>query len=110
MCKCTPHTLTPFCGKPGCTWPISGTDRPSPLDMLMEEQEITEDGAEVWFAVYNPKAVRGQPMALFRLRADAETVGRRMTVGDIEIQPVPIHLPRSAKRLNKPMPPITVIM
>lgn len=77
--------------------------------MLFEEQEIAKDGAEVWYAVYNPKARRGQPMALFRLRADAETVGRSMTLGEIEIHPVPIHLPSFAKRPQAPKPPITVI-
>lgn len=22
MCKCTPEIRTPFCGKPGCEWPV----------------------------------------------------------------------------------------
>lgn len=22
MCKCTPEMKTPFCGKPGCEWPV----------------------------------------------------------------------------------------
>lgn len=109
MCKCTPNLKTPFCGKPGCVWPISGTNRPSALDVLCDEHQTTEDGAEIWFAVYNLKAVRGQPMALFRTRADAELVGRGMTLSECEIQPVTIRLPSAAQRPQAPMPPITVI-
>lgn len=25
MCKCTPEIRTPFCGKPGCEWPLQAT-------------------------------------------------------------------------------------
>lgn len=36
MCKCTPEIRTPFCGKPGCTWPPQTT----PLAPTLE-QDVT---------------------------------------------------------------------
>jgi hypothetical protein len=110
MCACDPTQKTPFCGKPGCVWPVSGSTRPSALDMLIDEQPpLNPDGSQIWYAVSNPKAVRGQPMALFRLRSDAQMVGSRMTLGEIEIIPVNITLPPEVKQPNQPKPSITVI-
>lgn len=78
--------------------------------MLMDKQpEANADGSQVWFAVSSPKAVRGQPMALFRLQSDAQMVGGRMTLGEIEIVPVLITLPADIAQPNEPMPPVTVI-
>lgn len=92
------------------TWPISGTSRPSGLDMLLDQQPApAADGSRVWFAVSNPTAVRGQPMALFRLLSDAQIFGGRMTLGEIEITPVWIKLPDDVPQPDEPMPPITLI-
>lgn len=91
-------------------WPVSGTERPSALDMLLDRQpEPLPDGAQVWFAVSNPKAIRGQPMALFRLESDAVQVGGRMSLNEIKITPVIIKLPDDIDQPNAPMPPITLI-
>lgn len=91
-------------------WPISGEEQPSALNMLMDTQPAPNtDGSQVWYAVSNPKAVRGQPMALFRLMSDAQMVGGRMTLGEIEIKAVTITLPPDVKQPNQPMPPITII-
>lgn len=91
-------------------WPISGSEKPSGLDMLMDRQpDPLPDGSQIWFAVSNPKAVRGQPMALFRLMSDAQLVGGRMTLGEIKITPVLIKLPDDIEQPNAPMPPITII-
>jgi hypothetical protein len=83
---------------------------PSGLDMLMDRQpEKNSDGSQIWYAVSDPKAVRGQPMALFRLMSDAQLIGGRMTLGEIEIIPVKITLPPEVRQPNMPMPSITVI-
>ena len=110
MCRCTPEKKTPFCGKPGYTWPISGTDRPSLLDILLDVPEpAAEDGSQLWFAVSNPRAVRCQPMALFRTETDAQLVGGSMILAEIEIVPVRITLPPEVRKDDAPMPPVTVI-
>lgn len=110
MCQCTPEIRAPFCGKGDCVWPISGEARPSPLDMLMDRPEpIAPDGSSTWYAVSNPKAVRSQPMALFRTQADAQSVGGRMTLGEIEIVPVRITLPQEMVKVDLPMPRVTII-
>lgn len=91
-------------------WPISGSERPSGLDMLMDQQpDKLPDGSQVWFAVSDPKAVRGQPMALFRKLSDAQLVGAGMTLNQVVITPVKIRLPDDVPQPDAPMPPITII-
>jgi hypothetical protein len=110
MCLCTPEKRTPFCGKPGCVWPHSGTAKPSGLDLLLDEQPAKNaDGSQVWFAVSNPKAVRNQPMALFRLQSDAQLFGGRMILGEVEIVPVTITLPGDVAQPDAPKPQVTII-
>ncbi len=78
--------------------------------MLCDAQpKMNKDGSQVWFAVINPQAVRGQPMALFPLLSDAQIIGGRMSLTEIEIRPVTIKLPDDVPQPNAPMPPITVI-
>lgn len=36
MCKCTPAIRTPFCGKPGCEWPVQVAPMP-PKELTYEE-------------------------------------------------------------------------
>lgn len=94
----------------GHIWPISGEERPSCMDMLCDAQPAMEvDGSQTWFAVSNPRAVRGQPMALFRTLADAQMTGARMTLGEVEIRPVTIRLPDDVPQPNAAMVPITLI-
>jgi hypothetical protein len=110
MCECIPTIRKPYCGRKGCTWPASGEAMPSAFDMLLEAQpEPNANGSQIWFAVSNPDAVRGQPMALFRLQSEAQIFGGRMTLGDIEIVPVTIKLPPDIKQPNAPMPTVTII-
>jgi len=83
---------------------------PSGLDMLMDEQPpANPDGSRTWFAVSNPKAVRNQPMAIFRLQTDARLIGGRMTLGEIEVTPVVIKLPDDVPQPDAPQPPITIV-
>lgn len=83
---------------------------PSGLDMLLDRQaDRLPDGSQEWFAVSNPKAIRNQPMALFRLKSDAQLVGGRMSLGETVITPVTIRLPDDVEQPDAPMPPITII-
>ncbi len=110
MCQCNPNIRTPFCGNGDCVWPISGTSRPSDLDMLAERQPpMNPDGSQIWYAVSNPRAVRNQPMALFRLASDAQLIGRKMIAHDVEIVPVLITLPTDIDQPDQPMPPIVIL-
>lgn len=102
MCTCTPSMRTPFCGKPGCTWPVSGKSRPSAMDVLVEEPR-----PGVWYGVYNPKAVRNQPLALFRFLSDAVRVGNHLSLSEVEVREVCIE---ESKPPGEPMVPITLIL
>lgn len=53
MCKCTPNIRTPFCGKPGCTWPEKESNTMTtliPFDLEAAKAGapvITRDGSSV---------------------------------------------------------------
>ena len=33
MCRCTPEIRTPWCGKPGCEWPVQSGETEQPVVM-----------------------------------------------------------------------------
>ena len=85
--------------------------QPTGLDILFDTPDpIGEDGSSIWYAVVNPRAVRNQPMALFRTATDARLVGGKMTIGEIQIIPVRITVPPAVRFADAPSPSVTIVV
>lgn len=74
------------------------------MDALLEEPQ-----PGLWYGVYNTRAVRHQPLAMFRFLTDAVRVGGMLTlsVDTIEIRQVCIEEPEPP---GQPMVPITLVL
>lgn len=60
MCHCNPSIRTPFCGKPGCTWPDLSAAKPTKesLDTLRERLKEAKSLVEEIQAQINDKLSR----------------------------------------------------
>jgi hypothetical protein len=76
---------------------------PTYLDMILDQVE-----PGVWYAVSNTKAVRNQPMALFRLKTDAEIIGSRMILDSNCIKIERLEIPALKEIEQSPVPPPTI--
>lgn len=78
MCRCTPNIRTPFCGKPGCTWPKPEGVRPLEGIPLTQVNGLWTNGHlrfdPIVPSIWPPRP--GWDIRLASSKVDAEPVGR----------------------------------